>query len=127
MAVAGVLAGCGTAAAPGGTPNASSAKLAKVALTVSIVHGAASGPRHWTLHCDPVGGTAPDPAAACKALFGVKAPFQRLKKVVMCPMIMVSAEQIEISGRWFGKEVHRDITDGGCDLSVFNRLHKTFY
>jgi hypothetical protein len=125
IAVTGLLAGCGTIASNGA--KAGGANPAKASLTVSIVHGPSSGPAHWTLHCAPVGGTAPDPAAACKALFGIKAPFTPLKKVMMCPMIMVSAEQIQISGTWYGKKVHRVITDGGCDLSIFNRLHKAFY
>jgi hypothetical protein len=126
ITVTGLLAGCGTQVAPSGA-KAGGAKTAKVSLTVSIVHGTVSGPAHWTLHCAPAGGTAPDPAAACKALFGLRAPFSPVKKVMMCPMIMVSAEQIQITGTWYGKKVHRVITDGGCDLSVFNRLHKTFY
>ena len=126
IAVTGLLAGCGTMAAPSGA-KAGGANPAKASLTISIVHGTTSGPAHWTLHCAPVGGTAPDPAAACKALFGLRAPFAPIKKVMMCPMIMVSAEQIQITGTWYGKKVHRVITDGGCDLSVFNRLHKTFY
>ena len=126
IAVTGALAGCGTATAPGAA-KAPAPKPAKVSLTIDIVHAKGSGPKHWTLHCDPVGGTAPDPAAACKALAGVKQPFRIMKKAVMCPMIMVSAEQIQISGTWYGKPGHRVITDGGCDLGVFNRLHKTFY
>ncbi len=129
------VAGCGAQLAPGhgggsggkGTTTRSSAP-AKVEVTVSILNKkGGGGPSHWTLRCQPVGGTAPDPAAACKALFGVKKAITQLKKHIMCPMIMVSAEQIVLKGKLFGKPVNRVITDGGCDIGIFNSLKKTFH
>jgi hypothetical protein len=129
IAVAGVLAGCGTAAAPraGGTSSAGShGPAAKAILTIKATDKAGGKVTRWTLRCDPPGGTAPDPAAACKTLFGAKDTFAPVRHRVMCPMIMVSGKQIVMDGTWFGKKVHRVIIDGGCDLSVFNSLAKTF-
>ncbi len=48
------------------------------------------------------------------------------RRHIMCPMILISGEQIIVDGTWFGKQVHRTIIDGGCDLPVFNNLAKTF-
>ena len=45
----------------------------------------------------------------------------------MCPMIILSAEQIVLKGKLFGKPVNRTISDGGCDVNIFNSLKNTFY
>jgi hypothetical protein len=124
----GALVGCGSAAAPGAGgpgPTGQHARPAKATLTVTVTDKADGTVKHWTLRCDPVGGTAPDPAAACKTLFGAKHPFKPLPHV-MCPMIMISGKQIIVDGTWFGQKVHRVIIDGGCDLPFFNSLDKTF-
>jgi hypothetical protein len=130
IAVAGVLAGCGTAAAPsaGRAGSAGShAPAAKATLTIKVTDRADGKVTRWTLRCDPPGGTTPDPAAACKTLSGTKdVLIVPLRHHIMCPMIMVSGKQIVVDGKWFGKQVHRVITDGGCDLPIFNNLAKTF-
>ena len=132
IVVAGALAGCGTAAAPSpstGSPSshAATAKAtAKATLSIKVADKANGTVTHWTLRCDPPGGTTPDPAAACKALFGAKDAFTLPRRHIMCPMIMVSGKQITLDGSWFGKKVHRVIIDGGCDLPIFNSLAKTF-
>ena len=126
IAAAGVLAGCGTAATAGAGGAASQAHPAKASLTIKVTDKANGKVSHWTLRCDPPGGTSPDPAAACKTLFSTKDAFDPRKHLVMCPMIMVSGKQIVVDGVWFGKQVHRVIIDGGCDLSIFNNLAKNF-
>ena len=123
---AGLITACGTAATSGsGTKSAP--KTPKVALSVTIIHGKGTGPKHWTLRCEPVGGTAADAAGQCKTLLSIKQPFAPVSKVKVCPMILASAEQIVITGTWFGHKVHRVIIDGECDLGLFESLHKTFY
>lgn len=126
IATAGVLAGCGTAAAPGAAGTGSHPAAAKATLTIKVINRADGKVSHWTLRCDPVGGTTPDPAAACKTLSGTKNALSPLRHHIMCPMMLVSGEQIIVDGTWHGKKVHRVIIDGGCDLSIFNNLVKTF-
>jgi hypothetical protein len=126
IAAASLIAACGTASA-GGSGAKSGPNGAKVNLSVTIVHGTESGPKHWTLHCQPTGGTAPDATSACKALLSIKQPFAPVSKIKVCPMILASAEEIVIKGTWFGHQVDRVITDGGCDIGLFESLHKTFY
>jgi hypothetical protein len=130
------VAGCGTQLGPNANPGSGSkhttvrlAAPSTVVVAVSILNKkGGGGPSHWTLRCQPAGGTAPDPAAACKALLGVRKALTRLtKKPIMCPMIMVSAEQIVLKGKLFGKPVNRVIADGGCDVGIFNSLKNTFY
>jgi hypothetical protein len=135
IAVTGAVAGCGTQLAPHANPGSggksTTARIAApptVAVDVSIFHKEGGpGPTHWTLRCQPAGGTAPDPAAACKALFRVRKALNQLKKPIMCPMIILSAEQIVLKGKLFGKPVNRVISDGGCDVNIFNSLKNTFY
>jgi hypothetical protein len=120
----GLLAGCGTAAAPGGGTGTKPAPVSKATLSVKFVDKVHGVSKHWTLRCDPVGGNAPDGAALCRMLRGDKNPFApRLH--VMCPMILFSGRQIIISGTWFGQKVDRVFIDGGCDLPIFNQLSKT--
>ena len=129
IAAVGSLAGCGTAAAPSAGSAGSTgshAPAAKATLSIQVINRGHGKTTHWTLHCDPVGGTAPNPAAMCKALFGAKTTFMLPRRHIMCPMILVSGKQIVVDGTWFGKKVHRVIIDGGCDLPVFNNLAKTF-
>jgi subtilisin inhibitor-like len=138
-AVALTVAGCGSVAAPGtagtsghtGTSGTagSAAKAPKVSVNLSITHGAGTKAVHWTLRCEPAGGTDPDPAAACKTLLGVKDPFAAAPRRVhvMCPMILASAEQVTVTGTWFGQKVHRVIVDGGCDIGLWSEIGQVFH
>ena len=124
------LSGCGTAPAPGGgtTRPGGTPAPARITLTVTLTSGPGSAARHWTLRCDPPGGTHPDPAATCKALLRLKSPagqpFAARSRHVMCPMIMMSDRQIVVTGTWNGVKVHRVIIDGGCDVALFGSMSK---
>jgi hypothetical protein len=128
ITAAGSLVGCGTATAPsaGSAGSAGSHAPAKATLSIQVIDRGQGKPTRWTLRCDPVGGTAPNPAALCKTLFGSKSTFILPRRHIMCPMILVSGKQIVVDGTWFGQKVHRVIIDGGCDLPFFNNLSKNF-
>ncbi len=116
------LAGCGTTAAPGsGQHGSRSAEQAKVSLTFTVIDP--GHPRqHWTLRCEPPGGSQPNPARACRVLLGMKHPFAPPRKHLMCPMIMLSNQTIMVTGTWFGQPVKRVVVDGGCDLTIFEKI-----
>jgi hypothetical protein len=129
-ALCAVLAACGSTDTGGGTSNAApAAKPAKVALNINV-SGANTKPRHWTLRCDPPGGTHPDPAAACRVLLATKnAPDGSIfvkPKVKFCPMILAGAERATITGVWFGKHIHVTMIDGGCWLPRWSRIGQIF-
>src|SRR5580692_11357574 len=65
VAAAGLVAACGTATMSG-TAAKSAAKSSKVTLSVRLIDGKGAVPKHWTLHCQPTGGTAPDATTACR-------------------------------------------------------------
>ena len=130
-----LAAACGSVAAPvpsppggNGSPGGGTAHSApKVSLSVTIRDSPSSKPRHWTLQCDPAGGSHPDPAKACRTLLSSrKDPFAPLTGHQMCPMILASAKTATVTGSWFGTRVHRMITDGGCDLPVWAKIGQVF-
>jgi hypothetical protein len=128
IAIAGLaLAGCGSVAAPSGGAagsggSGSPAAAPKASLTITVQNGPGKKVSHWTLQCDPAGGTHPDPAKACAALLAVKNPFAPIRTGQVCPMILASARRATFTGTWFGVKVNRTVIDGGCDLTNWTRF-----
>jgi len=111
--------GCGSAAAPG-IP-----APARVSLTITLAGAPGEPQGHWTVRCDPAGGTHPDPAAVCKALIAAM-PFAPQPPRKVCPQIIIDSKAVIITGAWYGKKVHRVVIDGGCDLALFAKLSRIF-
>jgi hypothetical protein len=82
--------------------------------------------KHWTLSCQPSGGSQANAATACTALLKMKNPFAPLPSAVACPMILLSSKKILVTGTWFRARVHRVVVDGGCDVALFSKLDKLF-
>jgi hypothetical protein len=128
IAIAGLaLVGCGSVAAPSGSGSGSGtsstpAAAPRASLTITVLNGPDKKLSHWTLQCDPAGGTHPDAARACAALLALKNPFAPVRAGQDCPMILASSRRATFTGTWFGVKVDRTITDGGCDLTNWTRL-----
>lgn len=124
------LAACGSAAAPGSGHSAAAggatAKPAKVSLDITVTGLPHGQSHHWTLRCEPAGGTHPDPAAACKVLLRAKNPFAPLPKGIMCPMIAAGTKTATVKGRWFGKPVHITMMQSGCYLPRWAKIGQIF-
>jgi len=123
-ACAAVVTACGSASsgpsAGTSSPSGSPAGAApKVSLSITVSSAPGSPAKHWTLTCDPVGGTHPDPAAACASLLRIRGPFvpQSQPKGLECPMILASSKVARIQGTYFGQPVNTTLRDGGCQLS----------
>jgi hypothetical protein len=128
---AAMVTACGSG--PGGSPSSSSpssgaaAQPAKISLDVTVTGSAGTKVRHWTLRCEPAGGTHPDPAAACHVLQAAKTnPFGPLPKGIMCPMIVAGAERAKVTGTWYGTKVDTTIFDGGCYLQRWAKIGQIF-
>jgi hypothetical protein len=115
---------CGSAAAPGASSAGSTAPKVSLDITVSGGHGVPS--KHWTLRCDPAGGTHPDPAAACATLLKAKAPFAPAPKGIECPMIMVGSKSAIVEGTYFGQHIDTTFTEGGCNLPRWAKIGQIF-
>jgi Subtilisin inhibitor-like len=128
-------AGCGSVAAPGspsgtashGSTSAGTTSAAKVSLTFTVTGGGTTTtPKHWTLRCDPTGGTAPNAATACSRLLKMKTIFFPKPVRVMCPMIIANARTYIVYGTFLGRPVHESVVDGGCDLARWSNLNQIF-
>jgi Subtilisin inhibitor-like len=119
-----VAAGQGSAA--GSSSGAAAASAPKVSLDMTVVLKPGAKPQHWTLQCDPPGGTHPDPAGACRVLLAAGAPFAPIVKHVECPMILASSAKATIRGTWFGKKVDTVLVDGGCAMARWNKIGQIF-
>jgi hypothetical protein len=120
------LAACGsTAASSASLSGTHSAAHPKVALDIKVTSPGGET-RHWTLTCDPAGGTHPSPAAACRTLMHARQPFARPGKGMMCPMIVAGTTTATIQGRWFGHRVNSKFVDGGCEIVHWKELGKIF-
>jgi Subtilisin inhibitor-like len=128
VACAAAVTACGSTPAPSGAaaPGGTTPTVPKVSLdiTVSTTPGAPS--KHWTLRCDPAGGTHPDPAAACAVLLKAKAPFAPLPKGIMCPMIRVGTKTAIVKGTYFGRHVDTRFMPGGCGLAQWEQIGPIF-
>lgn len=123
-----LAAACGSTAAPpanGGHVATNPAAKAKLQVVESGPGGQA---RHWSLRCDPAGGTMPDPAAACRLLATDATILHPMGAThIMCRPIMANARSFTITGTWYGTNLHEVVTDGGCDLRRWSRMAQIFY
>ena len=118
---------CGTTPAPmGGGAASAPAPAPKVSLHITVSTTPGAPAKHWTLQCEPAGGTHPDPAGACAVLLKAKNPFAPLPKGIMCPMIRVGTKTAIVEGTYFGKHVDTTFTPGGCDLAHWEQLGQIF-
>jgi hypothetical protein len=117
-------AACGSAASssPASPAAGTTAAAPKVSLSITVTGGPGTSAQHWTLTCDPAGGTHPDPAAACADLLQARGPFVPQPRGVLCPMILASTKVATIKGTYFGQPVSITITDGGCWLNRWAEL-----
>lgn len=78
----------------------------------------------WTLTCDPVGGTHPDPAAACAALTAHGATaLPPKRKDVACTEVYGGPQKATIRGTWQGKPVRSSFSrTDGCEISRWDQL-----
>ncbi len=123
-----VVAACGSAAAPSGSSASASPSGTppKISLDIKVSHGPGTTVRHWTLRCQPAGGTDPDPARACQVLMRARNPFAPLPKGVMCPMIVAGTKVATVVGSWYGKPVNVTMSQGGCWLSRWAEVGQIF-
>src|SRR4029077_1117034 len=101
-----MAAACSSTAAPasgGGQVAMNPASKAKLQVVENMPGGQA---RHWSLRCDPAGGTMPNAAAACRLLATDGTILHPRATHIMCPKIMADARTFTITGTWYGTKLH---------------------
>jgi len=116
---------CGSKPAPAGVGSAP-APAPKVSLDITVTTTPNAPSKHWTLQCEPAGGTHPNPAAACAVLLKAKNPFAPLPKGIMCPMIRVGTKTAIVKGTYFGKHIDTTLSPGGCKLAQWEKIGQIF-
>ena len=116
---------CGSKPAPSGVGSAP-APAPKVSLDITVSTTPNAPSKHWTLQCEPAGGTHPNPAAACAVLLKAKNPFAPLPKGIMCPMIRVGTKTAIVKGTYFGKHIDTTLSPGGCKLAQWEKIGQIF-
>ncbi len=99
----------------------------KGSLHITVQSGRARRPSHWTLTCDPAGGTHPHADAACAALLADQEPVRADRRGPKCPMILANARRSPSTGTWYGARVDRTIVDGGCTMATWSKLNQVVY
>jgi hypothetical protein len=120
-----VLPRTSAAAAPGGATTP--AGTAKVSLIIEVTPRPGAKTEHWTLRCQPTGGTEPDAAGACHQLLAASEPFAPVRRAMMCPMIAAGEQTAVIRGIWFGKPIYATFSQlSGCAAVRWRELGQVF-
>ena len=79
--------------------------------------------RRSTLRCGPAGGTVRKPAAVCRRLAAIEAPFAPVPKDAICTAIYGGPSQALVRGRYRGNRVWTLFgRSDGCNISRWNRV-----
>lgn len=77
----------------------------------------------WTLTCDPVGGTHPDPNGACAALAENRSALQPVPKDKMCAQVYGGPERATVTGTWGDEQVTATLSrTNSCETARWNAL-----
>lgn len=133
LATAACVVGGGPAATPSGAPSPSgvpspsgtpapsgSAGPSKLTIVVDDGTGAMTT---WTLTCDPVGGTHPDPAGACAAVASHRSALNAVPTDRMCAQVYGGPERATVTGTWQGEQILASLSrTDACQTARWNAL-----
>src|SRR6266516_698204 len=89
--------------------------------------GKGNGSKTWTVRCNPLGGTLPNRARACRTLSAVKAPFAPVPNGSVCTQISGGPALAYVRGTFRGRRVSTwfNLSDG-CQIERWNRVRALF-
>jgi hypothetical protein len=84
----------------------------------------ASDPERWTLRCDPVGGTLPRAAVACRRLASASPKlFAPVSRGALCTQIYGGPQTARVAGKFKGTRVWAKFSrTNGCQISRWDRV-----
>jgi Subtilisin inhibitor-like len=102
--------------------------LALAATALSIAVTPATGPtHHWTLRCDPLGGTLPHRAGACRKLDALRDPFAETPRDTVCADVFSGPERAVVRGRFEGRPVSTTFSRrDSCETARWSRVRFLF-
>ncbi|MFL5944679.1 MAG: SSI family serine proteinase inhibitor [Gaiellaceae bacterium] len=101
--------------------------LASTSLQITVWTSDTAKAQHFTLRCNPVAGTLPHRAAACRKLLGMTRPFAPTPKNVACTDIYGGPQRARITGRLRGFSVRAEFSrTNGCEIGRWERVRFLF-
>ncbi len=92
-------------------------------INVSYVAQDGASAKHWTLHCNPAGGTHKSAKKACAALLKVKNPFKSSDPDLMCTQQYGGPESADVRGIWKGKKIRTNFSKiNGCEIARWQKV-----
>jgi len=89
--------------------------------------GKGNGSTTWTLRCNPLGGTLPNRARACRTLAALKAPFAPVARGTMCTDVNGGPAVAYVRGTFRGRRVAASFNrSDGCQIDRWNRVRALF-
>lgn len=118
-----LLAGCGTTGSGGDVTAAPSPDTAGATdLTVVVKGGRGEDEQTFHLTCDPPGGDHPHPAAACRMLDELDAPFAPVPADAMCTEIYGGPQTARVTGTFRGEQVDAAFKrTNGCEIARWDK------
>lgn len=94
-------------------------------LTITAWPEGTDGPRRsWTLRCNPVGGTLPRRADACRRLAALPNAFAPIPRNAVCTAIYGGPQVARVTGTFKGRRIWTTFARrNGCDIARWDR-HK---
>lgn len=106
--------------------NALAILLAATSLQISVSSDGHAF-KKYSLQCNPVAGTLPHRAAACRKLLALSAPFAPTPKNVACTEIYGGPQRALVTGRLRGRLVRAHFSrKDGCEIDRWNRVRFLF-
>ncbi|MFT4166422.1 MAG: SSI family serine proteinase inhibitor [Microlunatus sp.] len=91
-------------------------------LTITIDDGTGKT-TSWTLTCDPVGGTHPDPQGACAALDNHRGALDPVPAGRACAQVYSGPERAQVAGTWRGEPISASLSrNDACQTARWNAL-----
>jgi hypothetical protein len=77
----------------------------------------------WTVTCDPVGGSHPDPERACAAVENHRSALDPVPKDKMCAQVYGGPEKATVTGVWAGEQVFASLSRiNACETARWDAL-----
>lgn len=99
-----------------------SASATQLAITV-YPQGIGGPTRHYTLTCNPAGGTVPHAVRACRVLMRLEKPFGPTPPGTICTDLALGPQKAKVTGRLRGERVSAALSvAGGCEINRWRRV-----
>jgi hypothetical protein len=107
---------------PGSPASSPTTPVGDAGLTIVVDDGTGSTST-WTLTCDPVGGTHPDPARACAVLEQHRSALDPVPADKMCAQVYGGPERATITGTWQHGQVTATLSRiNACETARWDAL-----